>query len=266
MSSTAANLHRAWRELASRVRLRACDEVGAGVIVDGPLHVSNKGRVTIAPGVWLRSRPAVSHLVIGRGGRLSIGPGVFIGHGAAIAAHTEISIGAGAHIGPFAMIMDTDFHEAGKHDAAGSSTPIHIGAGARLGARVIVLRGSTVGEGAVVAAGSVVKGDVPARAHVAGVPARAAHSNERFGARPLTMDEVRRVVAYTFGLSSLPDAEMPLEATGAWDSLGTLNLLLSLEEAFGVTIAPQALIGAQSVGDLLVVLEAGDVGWDIVTE
>ena len=41
-----------------------------------------------------------------------------------------------------------------------------------IGARVLILKGITIGDGAVVAAGSVVTRDVPAKALVAGNPAR----------------------------------------------------------------------------------------------
>jgi acetyltransferase-like isoleucine patch superfamily enzyme len=53
-----------------------------------------------------------------------------------------------------------------------SATPVVIERGAFLGAGAIVLPGVRVGAGAFVAAGSVVTRDVPARALVAGNPAR----------------------------------------------------------------------------------------------
>jgi maltose O-acetyltransferase len=51
------------------------------------------------------------------------------------------------------------------------SAPITIGDGAWLGARSTILPGVTIGAGAVVAAGSVVIGDVAPDVVVAGVPA-----------------------------------------------------------------------------------------------
>ncbi|QEO10265.1 acyltransferase [Protaetiibacter larvae] len=50
--------------------------------------------------------------------------------------------------------------------------PVRICRGAWLGQNVVVLPGVTIGEGAVIGANSVVREDVPARAVVAGVPAR----------------------------------------------------------------------------------------------
>lgn len=225
--------------------------------VEGDLHVQNLGRITLADSVHLRSTPAMSHLVTGPVGNLSIGRGVFIGHGAAIASHETIVIGDGARIGPFVMLMDTDFHEAGKHDSAGSTGAIRIGANARLGARVTVLRGSTIGDGAIVAAGSVVKGDVPAGAHVAGNPARpAGQGTAAAGGREIDLDAVRDVVAYTFGLSQAPAADATRDDVPQWDSLGMLNLLLSLEHAFDVSLGNEAMSRVRTVADLLPMIEA----------
>jgi acetyltransferase-like isoleucine patch superfamily enzyme len=50
--------------------------------------------------------------------------------------------------------------------------PIRICRGAWIGARSIILKGVTIGEGAIVGAGSVVTRDVPAFTIVAGNPAR----------------------------------------------------------------------------------------------
>jgi len=49
--------------------------------------------------------------------------------------------------------------------------PIRIGRDVWLGANAIILAGVTIGDGAVVAAGAVVREDVPPYAVVAGVPA-----------------------------------------------------------------------------------------------
>ena len=93
----------------------------------------------------------------------------FQGHGAAIAAHQSIRIGTGSRIGPFCAIADTDFHVVGRPDEKPETSPIDIGPGVRLGARVTVLRGAVIGEGASVESGSVVSGVVPAGACVGSV-------------------------------------------------------------------------------------------------
>ena len=52
------------------------------------------------------------------------------------------------------------------------SAPVKIGNNVWCGANVTVLKGVTIGDGAVIAAGSVVNRDVAAYSVVAGVPAR----------------------------------------------------------------------------------------------
>jgi acetyltransferase-like isoleucine patch superfamily enzyme len=52
------------------------------------------------------------------------------------------------------------------------SAPVHIGSHVWIGARALILKGVRIGDGAVVAAGSVVTRDVPSRALVAGNPAQ----------------------------------------------------------------------------------------------
>ncbi len=239
-----------------RRALRRCTSVGADVRIEGALHVENQGRITLGDAVVIRSAPAISHLVTGPRGDLRIGTGVVIGHGAAIACHEQITIGNDAQLGPFVMLMDTDFHEAGRHDSTGATGAIHIGAGARLGARVTVLRGSTIGAGAVVHAGSVVKGDVAPGVHVAGNPARIERAGSALDAvRQIDISAVCDVVAHTLGLAAVPLPGDRRDMIAAWDSLGMLNLLLSLEQAFGVSIASDAMLRVACVGDLLGVLE-----------
>jgi acetyltransferase-like isoleucine patch superfamily enzyme len=49
---------------------------------------------------------------------------------------------------------------------------VRIGSGSWLGANAVILPGTTIGEHVVVAAGAVVRGDIPDHCVVAGVPAK----------------------------------------------------------------------------------------------
>jgi maltose O-acetyltransferase len=78
-----------------------------------------------------------------------------------------------ASLGPQVTFI-TGTHEIGSADyRLGKlvSRPICVGKGVWVGARATILPGVTIGDGAVVAAGSVVTKDVPANCLVAGVPA-----------------------------------------------------------------------------------------------
>lgn len=89
-----------------------------------------------------------------------------------------IRIGARTMIGGNCQIMDSDghplwplsarWHYTGtEHDA-----PVEIGEDVYIGLNVIVLKGTTIGNGAVIAAGSVVSGEIPPNCIAGGVPAR----------------------------------------------------------------------------------------------
>jgi acyl carrier protein len=159
-----------------------------------------------------------------------------------------VRIGDGASLGAFVMVMDTDFHVAGSKDAAPTPTPIEIGPGARIGNNVVVLRGSVIGAGARVAPGSVVSGVVPAWTEVAGVPARPVVTAAAAGS---VEERTIAVVAAVMGSADGLDAGRRLDSLPTWDSLTALNLLLSLESAFGIELAPSEVGAARTIGDLL---------------
>jgi acetyltransferase-like isoleucine patch superfamily enzyme len=107
---------------------------------------------------------------------LIIGHRFFINHYAMIDCHQEIRIGNDVMIGPHAYVGDFD-HDLGSGETpeiAGATVtaPVHIGNHVWIGVSAVVLKGVTIGDGAVVAAGAVVTRDVPGMTVVAGVPAR----------------------------------------------------------------------------------------------
>jgi acetyltransferase-like isoleucine patch superfamily enzyme len=59
-----------------------------------------------------------------------------------------------------------------RQNAMDENASVQLGNDVWIGARSVVLDGVTVGDGAIVAAGAVVTGDVPPYAIVGGVPAR----------------------------------------------------------------------------------------------
>lgn len=102
---------------------------------------------------------------------LQIGRGVFINQGASIVATCLVEIGNDTQIGDFTAVLDTNWHRL-EPDRPPRAAPVIIGANVWLGRNVIVLPGSRIGDHSVVAAGSIVKGDLPARVLAAGNPAR----------------------------------------------------------------------------------------------
>jgi acyl carrier protein len=57
--------------------------------------------------------------------------------------------------------------------------------------------------------------------------------------------------------------EMTAKDVKGWDSFNHINLIVSLEEAFGVTFTTDEIAGMVNVGSLISVLQARgcDVGW-----
>lgn len=106
---------------------------------------------------------------------MSIGRGCGL-TGAIVVAENEIRLGEEVLIGANAVITDTDFHpldfSARRSGAASRGRPVVVGNGAFIGMDAKILKGVEIGEHAVVGAGSVVTQNVPARAIVAGNPAR----------------------------------------------------------------------------------------------
>lgn len=106
------------------------------------------------------------------GRNLRIGENVFLNSGCRIQDQGGVEIGDGALIGHNAVIttLNHDLDPARRADM--HPAHVRIGRGAWLGANVTVLPGVTIGEHAVIGAGSVVTKDVPARTVAVGSPAR----------------------------------------------------------------------------------------------
>ncbi len=248
-------LRRRWQYEA----LSRCTVVGAHPHLKGRAHFENLGRIEIGDDLILHSEPVVTHLVTGPRGLLRIGNGVEIGHGCSISAHAEIHLGDGVAIGPFAMILDSDFHQAGDHAKTGIAQAIHIARRARLGPWVTVLRGARIGEAARILAGSVVAGEIPAGALAGGVPAQVltASGEARVEGHEAAVAEL---VRRTLGLAESPAPHAGPADLPGWDSLGTLNLLLALEQAFAITLDHEAVLRVQTVGDLASLVERTRAG------
>lgn len=139
--------------LRAALLVRAGFEVGAGTRIHGwPKITGSKGLAS----------------------KLSIGRDCVLEVGLSLDLEEAITLGDGVTLGHQVMIL-TSSHDLGPRDRrAGPVTrkPVRIGRGAWLGARCIVLPGVTIGEGAVVAPGSLVTKDVLAHTRVGGVPAR----------------------------------------------------------------------------------------------
>lgn len=121
-------------------------------------------------------------------GQLTLGKYVYVGDQTIISAGQSVTIGDSTLIAHGVQIFDNDSHptDAAQRTAHFrkmlghptnlpieiKSAPVEIGARCWIGMNALVMKGVTIGDEAIVAAGSVITHDVPARAIVAGNPAR----------------------------------------------------------------------------------------------
>lgn len=109
---------------------------------------------------------------------LKLGTG-YINHNAYIACFNKIEIGDNVAIGEYVIIRDSDNHNM-IYDSYEMSKPIKIESNVWIGMRATILKGVTIGEGCVIAAGSVVTRNIPAYSLAAGSPAKVIKSNVRW--------------------------------------------------------------------------------------
>jgi tetrahydrodipicolinate N-acetyltransferase len=111
--------------------------------------------------------------VVVDGGELRIGHETNVNGLTKILVAESVRIGRGCTLSWDVQILDNDFHAITVDGQAQPAVaPVVIGDRVWIGTRALVLKGVTIGDGAVVAAGAVVTRDVPAGAIAAGIPAK----------------------------------------------------------------------------------------------
>lgn len=108
------------------------------------------------------------------GSHIHLGTGVFLNYNCVILDVAEVRIGDGTQIGPAVQIYAADHPRDPQARAEGLelARPVRIGRHVWIGGGAILLPGVSIGDDAVVGAGSVVTRDVAAGATVVGNPAR----------------------------------------------------------------------------------------------
>jgi len=171
--------------LVQRKNAKLLDMCGLGTKLPGLIERrAARASITIGSGCLIQGQ-----LVAERDeSRLEIGNNVVVGGGSVIDCALSVRVEDDVMISYECIISDSDNHSLypelrtqdvrnwmnGRHHDWSHSAMGHvvIKRGAWIGARSLILKGVTIGEGAVVGMGSVVTHDVPPRCVVAGNPAR----------------------------------------------------------------------------------------------
>lgn len=119
-------------------------------------------RSAISPNVFIGSR------------QLTVGRGAYINTGCFLDTFERITIGDRCSLGMQVTVITSSHADGTPGQRAGplEGAPVSIGAGTWVGARATILPGVTIGEGCVIAAGSVVVKNCGPHGVYAGVPAR----------------------------------------------------------------------------------------------
>nr|WP_308416682.1 acyltransferase [Streptomyces sp. AJS327] len=182
-------VHGAWRQAqrhgaltAARPGSHAFRRIGHGTRIAFP-----QGTIFGAPWIELGDHCVIGQdvtltagmmpdLDLGADTVLRLGNGVVLGRGSHLVADARVTVGDDTYFGPYCYVTSTNHSYDDPEQPVGKqwprSAPVEIGPGGWLGAGAVVLPGARLGRNVVVAAGSVVRGEVPDHAVVAGAPAR----------------------------------------------------------------------------------------------
>lgn len=140
-----------------------------------PARNCRGGVLTIKDGAFVKVGGFVAYdgcvLGVGEKAELSIGKGSYLNRDSKLYCFHSISIGDYCSISESVIIRDSDNHVYPGSEGRDMAAPIVIGNRVWIGQGAMILKGVTIGDNAVIAAGSVVIRDVPPDCMVAGNPA-----------------------------------------------------------------------------------------------
>jgi acetyltransferase-like isoleucine patch superfamily enzyme len=184
MGRIAFRLRERLRVGLARLRVHRLRLLGARAI-HGKCLIGARSRLDRAWRIELGARCVLDEdvrlAVVEEAGAIRLGEHVFLGRGVQIEASRCVSLGRGVLVGPGVYITDHNHGiVAGQpmFEQPCTASPVEIGDDVWIGAGCVILPGTRIGKGAVVAAGAVVRGEVPENCVVGGVPAKAIGKRE----------------------------------------------------------------------------------------
>jgi acetyltransferase-like isoleucine patch superfamily enzyme len=166
------------RRAGNRVSFSAYIKGHEGIVLGSgcKIHADASVDASRSPGVRLGDKVTLNRYAYVQGGNggVRLGDRVEVNNYCIVNGTGGVDIGDDTLVGPGVRIISYQHRFASGatiRSQAVEAKPIRIGRDVWLGANAIILAGVSIGDGAVVAAGAVVREDVPAYAVVAGVPA-----------------------------------------------------------------------------------------------
>lgn len=139
------------------------DKLYAWALDAHAIHVAAGGKIQA-----LHLNPGVESQI---GARLHVGENVIIDLSGGVLMGDRVTVSDGAKIYTHSHPIDGGLQDWRPNPVA--FTPLEIGDDVWIGANAVILAGvSTIGAGAIIGAGSVVRAPVPANAVMAGIPAK----------------------------------------------------------------------------------------------
>lgn len=160
-----------WRLWYNQRRLGGC---GQGVYFDRAVRLLRyPGNIFLGDNVVVKE--GVQICPCNPKAAIHIGDNTTVGYYTFIFSSGQISIGDDCLIAPFVYIVDSDHgirRDQRINQQSNLIAPVKIGSDVWLATGAKILKGVTIGNGAIVAAGAVVKEDVAPYKIVGGIPAR----------------------------------------------------------------------------------------------
>jgi acetyltransferase-like isoleucine patch superfamily enzyme len=183
LSTAALSIYRLWARVAAKAISvligGSFATFGERSVIELPVRIKGEARISIGDDVFVGANSWLQTLQDGdnREPAIVIGSGTSVAGGCVLSAQRQIVIEDHVLLARNVYVSD---HRHRYEDAevpilaqgVTGISPVTIRRGSWIGQNVVVCPGVTIGVGAVVAANSVVKEDVPDRTMVAGAPAK----------------------------------------------------------------------------------------------
>lgn len=164
----------------SQLKLKKAKVIYGKKTYGNSFYIHNRGTIILGEKVFLNSKPNGSSFVTSINtyfidSKVEIGNNCRL-NGTIIHCNLHIKIGNNCLFGPGTVIVDNDSHRISidydERIKPPVMMPIVINDNVWVGMNCIILKGVTIGENSIVAAGSIVTKDVPSNVLCAGIPAK----------------------------------------------------------------------------------------------